>query len=187
MRPVQSGLRPDSARSTVDLPEPLSPTMPKLPPRGHVEGDPLHRLDARRSGREARRPRSCSEPRRVAQHHRQARLRMAERGQAFEQAARIGMPRAREVAGRAVPPRRGRRTSPATRSQKCETSGRSWLISIRPMPRRETRSSISRRISACTVASSALVGSSAISSSGSGASIIAIITRCPMPPESSCG
>ncbi len=51
----------------------------------------------------------------------------------------------------------------------------------------ETRSSISRRISACTVASSALVGSSAISSSGSGASIMAIITRWPIPPESSCG
>ncbi len=55
------------------------------------------------------------------------------------------------------------------------------------MPRRDTSSSISRSISACTVASSALVGSSAISSSGSGASIMAIITRWPMPPDSSCG
>ena len=37
------------------------------------------------------------------------------------------------------------------------------------------------------VTSSAVVGSSAISSFGSQASAIAIITRCRMPPESWCG
>ena len=37
------------------------------------------------------------------------------------------------------------------------------------------------------VTSSAVVGSSAISSLGSQASAIAIITRCCWPPESSCG
>ena len=42
-------------------------------------------------------------------------------------------------------------------------------------------------MSACTVASSALVGSSAMSNSGSGASMMAIITRWPMPPDNSCG
>ena len=40
MRPVQSGLSPTSARSTVDLPEPLSPTMPKLPPAGTAKETP---------------------------------------------------------------------------------------------------------------------------------------------------
>ena len=38
-----------------------------------------------------------------------------------------------------------------------------------------------------TVTSSAEVGSSAMITSGSGTSIIAIITRWPMPPEISCG
>ena len=40
---------------------------------------------------------------------------------------------------------------------------------------------------ACTVTSSAVVGSSAISTSGFSASAMAIITRWRMPPESSCG
>ncbi len=37
----------------------------------------------------------------------------------------------------------------------------------------------------CTVTSSAVVGSSAITSAGSQASAIAIITRCAIPPENS--
>ena len=45
----------------------------------------------------------------------------------------------------------------------------------------------SRRICACTVTSSAVVGSSAINSSGSHISAIAIITRWRKPPESWCG
>ena len=40
---------------------------------------------------------------------------------------------------------------------------------------------------ACTVTSSAVVGSSAIRSSGSAASAIAIATRWRMPPENWCG
>ena len=45
----------------------------------------------------------------------------------------------------------------------------------------------SSRICACTVTSSAVVGSSAISTSGSQASAMAIITRWRWPPDSSCG
>ena len=45
----------------------------------------------------------------------------------------------------------------------------------------------SRRICACTVTSSAVVGSSATSSSGSHISAIAIMTRWRKPPESWCG
>ena len=48
---------------------------------------------------------------------------------------------------------------------------------------REIRS----RIWACTVTSSAVVGSSAISSSGSQLSAMAIIARWRMPPENWCG
>ncbi len=48
-------------------------------------------------------------------------------------------------------------------------------------------SRISSKICACRVTSSAVVGSSAISSRGSQASAIAIITRWRMPPESLCG
>ena len=46
---------------------------------------------------------------------------------------------------------------------------------------------ISRRIWACVVTSSAVVGSSAISRSGSLISAIAIITRWRIPPENWCG
>ena len=43
------------------------------------------------------------------------------------------------------------------------------------------------RICACTVTSSAVVGSSAMTSGGLQASAIAIITRWRMPPDSWCG
>ncbi len=45
----------------------------------------------------------------------------------------------------------------------------------------------SRRISFCTITSRPVVGSSMITTSGSTASAIAIMTRWRMPPESSCG
>ena len=49
------------------------------------------------------------------------------------------------------------------------------------------RSFIRSRICACTVTSSAVVGSSAISSAGLQDSAMAIIARCRMPPENWCG
>ena len=63
----------------------------------------------------------------------------------------------------------------------------SCVISTRAMRRSRFSSRSSARICACTVTSSAVVGSSAISSCGSQASAIAIMTRWRMPPESSCG
>ena len=54
-------------------------------------------------------------------------------------------------------------------------------------PSRLFRSRIRSRICAWIVTSSAVVGSSAISSFGLQASAIAIITRCRIPPESWCG
>ena len=50
--------------------------------------------------------------------------------------------------------------------------------------RRACRPAISSRICLCTVTSKAVVGSSAISSFGSQAIAMAIITRCCSPPES---
>ena len=56
-----------------------------------------------------------------------------------------------------------------------------------PIPRSVTRSSRIARTCICTVTSSADVGSSAMRRSGPAASIIAIMTRWPMPPETSWG
>ncbi len=55
------------------------------------------------------------------------------------------------------------------------------------IPSRSRSSFISSRICACTVTSSAVVGSSAIRSFGSEESAIAIITRWRMPPDIWCG
>ena len=71
----------------------------------------------------------------------------------------------------------------ATRWAICATTARSCVISIIAMPRRCCRSFSRSRICAWIVTSSAVVGSSAISISGSAASAIAIITRCFWPPD----
>ena len=63
----------------------------------------------------------------------------------------------------------------------------SWVMRMTATPVRRWRSRNSARICACTVTSSAVVGSSAIRSLGRPASAIAIITRWRCPPESSCG
>ena len=54
-------------------------------------------------------------------------------------------------------------------------------------PNSDCRSLIRSRICACTVTSRAVVGSSAMSSSGSQLSAMAIMARCRMPPENWCG
>ncbi len=75
----------------------------------------------------------------------------------------------------------------ATSSQVSATTPRSWVMSSTAIFRSVCSPRMSSRICAWMVTSSAVVGSSAISSSGSQASAIAIITRCRMPPESWCG
>ena len=64
---------------------------------------------------------------------------------------------------------------------------RSCVTRITAMPSWCRRSSMSSRISRWIVTSSEVVGSSAMSSRGSQASAAAIIARCRMPPDSSCG
>ena len=67
------------------------------------------------------------------------------------------------------------------------TSGRSWLIRISAVSRPPTSAII--RSSTCfwITASSAVVGSSAISRSGSSISTEASMMRWRMPPENTCG
>ena len=64
---------------------------------------------------------------------------------------------------------------------------RSWVIMMMAMPIFFCSDCISSRIWACMVTSRAVVGSSAISMSGSQARAMAIITRWRMPPDSSWG
>ena len=74
-----------------------------------------------------------------------------------------------------------------TRSAISATTPMSWVIRMSAVPNSRCSVRISSRIWACTVTSSAVVGSSAISTFGLQASAMAIITRWRMPPESSCG
>ena len=73
------------------------------------------------------------------------------------------------------------------RSEICAATPRSWVISTMLQPISSRRRCSSRSTCACTVTSRAVVGSSAMMSSGSPAIAIAIITRCRSPPDSSCG
>ena len=63
----------------------------------------------------------------------------------------------------------------------------SWVMSTMAVPLSRCSSRSRSKIWACTVTSSAVVGSSAIRMSGRQASAMAIITRWRMPPESWCG
>ena len=98
---------------------------------------------------------------------------------------RVGR-RVRERRRRSRPRPRRPPYSTAMRSAIWAATPRSWVTSTKLQPsRRESRSS--SRIWACTVTSSAVVGSSAITSDGSPAIAMAIITRWRSPPDSSWG
>ncbi len=71
-----------------------------------------------------------------------------------------------------------------TRSQIWEITARSWEMKSTDMQCLTEMCFKSRRILACTVTSSAVVGSSAIMRSGRQIVAMAIITRCRCPPES---
>ena len=91
------------------------------------------------------------------------------------------------TASTSAPPRPpGRRTSRPRARHVSATTPRSWVISSTAMPIALQRCS-SSRICAWIVTSSAVVGSSAISSSGLHDSAMAIMTRWRMPPENWCG
>ncbi len=67
------------------------------------------------------------------------------------------------------------------------TTPRSWVINSSAVPDSRTSTRRRSRICAWIVTSSAVVGSSAISSRGRQASAIAIRARCRIPPDSWCG
>ena len=75
----------------------------------------------------------------------------------------------------------------STRCATSATTPRSCVIRTSAMPRSRCRRSSRASICACTVTSSAVVGSSAISRRGLQAIAIASMTRWLMPPESWCG
>src|SRR5581483_3028194 len=75
----------------------------------------------------------------------------------------------------------------ATRSHDSATMPRLWVMSRSAVPKFSFRSARMRRICASTITSSAVVGSSATSSFGRRTSASAIMIRCRMPPENSCG
>ena len=117
------------------------------------------------------------------------RARAPRRGPGGEQALRVGV---RAVGGTRSPSGRSRRRCRRT-SRACgrhvsrdhaEIVARSAAAPCRVSA---TSSAIRSRICACTVTSSAVVGSSAISRSGPQASAMAITTRWRWPPESWCG
>ena len=118
--------------------------------------------------------------------------------------ARVAAPVERAAATRAGPGRRdaggcrrGRRRSPArparpaymtsTRSATPATTPRSWVIRMIELLVRSWMRSSTSSTCAWIVTSSAVVGSSAMSTSGSLAIDMAIIARWRMPPEYSCG
>ena len=70
-----------------------------------------------------------------------------------------------------------------TRCAVSATTPIAWVISMIAMPKRDFISASRSRICAWIVTSSAVVGSSAISSLGLHDSAMAIITRWRMPPE----
>ena len=74
-----------------------------------------------------------------------------------------------------------------TRSQVSAITDRSWVMRMSERPSFSRRSSSSSRIWAWTMTSSAVVGSSPMTTAGSQARAIAIIARWRMPPDSSCG
>ena len=75
----------------------------------------------------------------------------------------------------------------ASRRQTAASVDRSWVMNRTASPNVVCRSRSSRSTWACTITSSAVVGSSATSSRGSHASASAISTRWRWPPESWCG
>ncbi len=79
------------------------------------------------------------------------------------------------------------RRSTTTRSVTAAMVPMSCVISTTPTRRSSTSRRISARICWRMAASSAVVGSSAMTSSGSVHSASAITTRCRMPPENWCG
>src|SRR3954452_8067721 len=75
----------------------------------------------------------------------------------------------------------------AIRSENSTSSDRSWVMNSPEKSSRSRSSTSCARICRCITTSSAVVGSSMMTTCGSRTSAIPIITRCRMPPDSWCG
>ena len=107
---------------------------------------------------------------------------------AWPAASRPLAPRWRDAAGGRTAPRltlarRSARLQPVTWSQISATTPRSWVTKRSSPCRAPVQPAEQVEDPSLTATSSAVVGSSAMSSFGSHASAIAIIARCRMPPE----
>ena len=196
-RPASKSLRRPCTSSTEE-----SVTRP--PPRGRRGGS---RPPRGRAARARRAEAGCGSPRRRARSAARTRSswparRATGRARGSRPAARDRRPCAgRRRAGRACTGCCGAANSSSTgasstvrpaymtttRSATSATTPRSWVMSTIAVPRRSRSSRITSSTPAWIVTSSAVVGSSAISTAGSQATAMAIITRWRMPPDSWCG
>ena len=194
MRALARASRRSSARPSVVLPEPLSPDHAhRLRPRARVRLTPSTALTwptVRRSTPALDREPHADVARR---HHHRRRRRAARRGRAVrlgrEQPPRVGVLRAAEAPS-ATAPGLDDLAALITQTRSADRAHDAEVVGDEQHRHAEARLQLragASRICAWMVTSSAVVGSSAISRSGSLASAMAIITRWRWPPESWCG
>ena len=175
------------ARPSVVLPEPDSPTTPTVSPSRTTSETPstaftwptVRRRKPRLIGNQTLTSSAVRHGRRGEIGRRRLALRLGGEQHLAYRVLRIG----EHLARPARPRRCARAASPRRSSAILRTMPRSWVMNSIAMPCLACRSFSSSRICACTVTSSAVVGSSAMNRSGRLASAMAIITRWRWPPE----
>ncbi|KJL34027.1 hypothetical protein RL72_00078 [Microbacterium azadirachtae] len=189
MVPVSVCSRPTIMRASVDFPDPDSPTTARAPPAGISRSAPT---TARTSPRPRTRyvfetPATCTMGSSPAAPEPTAPSSPLSRGVAATSRLVYSACGARSTS-RAGP---SSTTAPSfittSRSHRDPARFRSCVMNSMPIPRSAQSSRSTCTISACVVTSSAVVGSSQTSSRGAVVRAPAIMTRCSMPPLSSCG
>ena len=186
--PAAIGCSASSAMPSVVLPDPDSPTMPSVSPR-------FNSSVASRTARKTSLPnqpfadtKSTSTSRAAARTGASAATGTTARCGRLLISLTVYGSRGRPNTSGIVPCSTSRpRSITPTRWPNRRTRLRSCVMNRIAIPYSACRSSSSARIWTWIVTSSAVVGSSAISSFGRHASAIAIIARCRWPPDSWCG
>ena len=193
--PAVTRVRPRTARASVLLPLPDSPTMPTVSPGQTRRLTPVSARNSRRRVPEAaaagKRHLEIVDRRASARRSWAGGVAAAAPGSASDgwlamQRPRVGVARRgedRAVARLDHPAVPHHRDAVAGLGDHAEVVGDQQDRQAAPVAQVVSR----RSICACIVTSSAVVGSSAIRISGSQASATAIIARWRMPPENSCG
>ncbi len=192
---------PAMARPMVVLPEPDSPTSPRTSPASMRRSTPLtarNAGDPRRPGYSISSPWATTTGAASASAAARARVRTAARSTVAAtpspsfgtEASRFrvysSFGDAKSVATSACSTSRERYMT-ATRSARSATTPMLCVMRMTAAPNSSRQRRSRSRISACTVTSSAVVGSSATMSPGSSTSAMAMTTRCFCPPENWCG